>query len=43
MSSPTLLRLNQRTCSPALGLAGLSCYLSSWSAHDAASVAYAAS
>jgi hypothetical protein len=39
-SSPTLLRLNQRACSPALGLAGLSCYLSSWGAHDAASVVY---
>jgi hypothetical protein len=39
-SSPTFLRLNQRTCSPALGLAGLSCYASSWSAHAAPNVVY---
>jgi hypothetical protein len=40
MSSPTLLRLNQRTCSPALGLAGLACYASAWSAHAGPSVVY---
>src|SRR5688572_12827887 len=39
-SSPTFLRLNQRTCSPALGLVGLSCYASSWSAHAAPNVVY---
>jgi hypothetical protein len=39
-SSPTLLRLNQRACSPAFGLAGLSCYASSWSAHAAPSLLY---
>jgi hypothetical protein len=39
-SSPTVLRLNQRGCSPAFGLVGLSCYASSWGAHAAASVVY---
>ena len=39
-SSPTLLRLNQRTCSPALGLVGLACYASSWSAHAAPNLVY---
>jgi hypothetical protein len=39
-SSPAPLRLNQRTCSPAFGLVGLSCYVSSWGAHAAASVVY---
>jgi hypothetical protein len=39
-SSPTLLRLNQRTCSPALGIAGVACYVNAWTAHDAPSVVY---
>jgi hypothetical protein len=34
------LRLNQRTCSPASGLAGLACYAGAWGAHTDPSVVY---
>ena len=33
-------RLNQRTCSPAVGAAGAACYSAAWQAHGAADTAY---
>jgi hypothetical protein len=33
-------RLNQQSCSPALGLAGQACYAASWAAHDDPSTVY---